>query len=313
MVNQLYESNERQYLVDSVGNTTAFEEPGNEVMEPTAPLYSESKCAAQETMTNQMPDMNRLKKKSTKKTVPFWSEDPNVLLNKEYITELFPIDNMSFTQKLNAITRLVIIMTILSFLYSKSTRILGIGALSVLAIFLLYFAYERTKKEGMNHGSLGNNSPVSSVPMSPNDAKNLDIQEASLSPKEFSQTFDKPSLNNPLSNVLVTDYGMNVHKKPAPPSFTQKGSNTILENAKKMVIEQNPGQPDIADKLFGDLGNEMLFEQSLQPFYSNASTTIPNDQCAFANFCYGNMISAKEGNMLALSQNNTGRTIEGSR
>lgn len=286
MDNQVYE---RQYLVDNVDD-------------------SEKDCKCSGEHEEPMPELKKLKKKTSKKTVPFWSEDPNVLLNKEYITELFPTDNMSFTQKLNAITRLVIIMSILSFLYSKTTRILGIGALSVLAIFLLYFAYERTKKEGM---SLASQDTVSSVTLE--DSSDLDVRESSLTPKEFSETFDKPSLKNPLSNVLVTDYGMNVHKKPAPPSFTQKGSNTILENAKKMVVEQNPGQPDIADKLFGDLGNEMMFEQSLQPFYSNASTTVPNDQGAFAQFCYGNMISAKEGNMLALSQNNTGRTIEGSR
>jgi hypothetical protein len=133
-----------------------------------------------------------------------------------------------------------------------------------------------------------------------------------MTSKEFSQTFDTPTPDNPLSNVLVPDYGYNVDKKPAPPSFTQKGSNTILENAKKMVVEQNPGQPDIADKLFGDLGDEMVFEQSLQPFYSNANTSIPNDQGAFAQFCYGGMISAKEGNMLALGRNNP-RTIDGHR
>jgi hypothetical protein len=286
MDNQVYE---RQYLVENVDD-------------------SEKDCKCSGEHEEPMPELKKLKKKTSKKTVPFWSEDPNVLLNKEYITELFPTDNMSFTQKLNAITRLVIIMSILSFLYSKTTRILGIGALSVLAIFLLYFAYERTKKEGM---SLASQDTVSSVTLE--DSSDLDVRESSLTPKEFSETFDKSSYKNPLSNVLVTDYGMNVHKKPAPPSFTQKGSNTILENAKKMVVEQNPGQPDIADKLFGDLGNEMMFEQSLQPFYSNASTTVPNDQGAFAQFCYGNMISAKEGNMLALSQNNTGRTIEGSR
>ncbi len=286
MDNQVYE---RQYLVENVDD-------------------SEKDCKCSGEHEEPMPELKKLKKKTSKKTVPFWSEDPNVLLNKEYITELFPTDNMSFTQKLNAITRLVIIMSVLSFLYSKTTRILGIGALSVLAIFLLYFAYERTKKEGM---SLASQDTVSSVTLE--DSSDLDVRESSLTPKEFSETFDKSSYKNPLSNVLVTDYGMNVHKKPAPPSFTQKGSNTILENAKKMVVEQNPGQPDIADKLFGDLGNEMMFEQSLQPFYSNASTTVPNDQGAFAQFCYGNMISAKEGNMLALSQNNTGRTIEGSR
>lgn len=294
-----------------------FQQPDNAIMETEAPIYNQSSCDAQaqqplEGMANLMPDINRLKKKSKKKTIPFWSEDPNILLNKDHITELFPTENMSFTQKLNAITRLVIIMTILSFLYSKSMRIVGIGALSILAIFLLYFAYEKTKKEGLAVGQAGFKIPDPSLasmgPMEPNPLTG----ELNMTSKEFSQTFDTPTPDNPLSNVLVPDYGYNVDKKPAPPSFTQKGSNTILENAKKMVVEQNPGQPDIADKLFGDLGDEMVFEQSLQPFYSNANTSIPNDQGAFAQFCYGGMISAKEGNMLALGRNNP-RTIDGHR
>ena len=70
-----------------------------------------------------------------------------------------------------------------------------------------------------------------------------------------------------------------------------------------MVIEQNPGQPDIADKLFTDLGEQFVFEQSLQPFYSNSATTIPNDQAGFADFCYGSMVSCKEGNLFACARN----------
>jgi hypothetical protein len=70
-----------------------------------------------------------------------------------------------------------------------------------------------------------------------------------------------------------------------------------------MVIEANPGQPTIADKLFQDLGNEFVFEQSMRPFHSNPATTIPNDQGAFADFCYGSMVSCKEGNLFACARN----------
>ena len=39
-------------------------------------------------------------------------------------------------------------------------------------------------------------------------------------------------------------------------------------------------------------------------FYTTPNTTIPNDQNAFANYCYGDMISCKEGNPTACERNN---------
>ena len=35
-----------------------------------------------------------------------------------------------------------------------------------------------------------------------------------------------------------------------------------------MVQEANPDHPDIADKLFNDMGSNFEFEQSLRPFHS---------------------------------------------
>jgi hypothetical protein len=81
----------------------------------------------------------------------------------------------------------------------------------------------------------------------------------------------------------------------------------ILKQAKKMVQDANPGQPDIAKKLFTDLADEFEFEQSMRPFHSTANTMIPNDQGAFAEFCYGNMVSCKEGNMFACARNDMSR------
>jgi len=77
----------------------------------------------------------------------------------------------------------------------------------------------------------------------------------------------------------------------------------ILSQAKQFVADANPDHPDIADKLFKDAGSELMFEQSLRPFNSNPSTTIPNDQAGFAEFCYGSMVSCKEGNKFACARN----------
>ena len=49
----------------------------------------------------------------------FWLENPNVLLNKNYITEIWPQDNFDLDRKLNSITRLILILAILGFLFTK--------------------------------------------------------------------------------------------------------------------------------------------------------------------------------------------------
>lgn len=117
--------------------------------------------------------------------------------------------------------------------------------------------------------------------------------------------FQKPSPSNPLGNVLVTDYIYNPNRKPAPPAYNESVAADIVVQAKEMVKNANPGNADLADKLFKDLGDQYMFEQSLQPFYSTASTTIPNDQASFSEFCYGSMISCKEGNAFACAKQNS--------
>lgn len=248
-------------------------------------------------------DLSRLKKKKSKKQkIPFWAEDPNILLQQPYILEFFPVASMTFNQKLNAITRTVLVMTLITFALNKNTRILGISAFTLLAIFLLYYATNQQKKD---EGFLGAGyfTPDQNVPTIGPQTRRKNADEV---PKrgDFADTFQKPDAENPLANVLLTDYDYNPHKKPAPPSYTEMGHKKILEEAKKMVVEANPGQPKIADKLFGDLGDEIDFEQSMRPFYSTANTTIPNDQKGFAEFCYGDMVSCKEGNMFACARDN---------
>ena len=115
--------------------------------------------------------------------------------------------------------------------------------------------------------------------------------------------FEPPDSSNPFGNALVTDYEYNPNKKPAPPAFNESVSEKILDKAKTLVKELNPDQPDISDKLFKDLGEQYVFEQSLRQFTSNPSTTIVNDQTGFADFCYGSMTSCKEGNLFSCARN----------
>ena len=42
----------------------------------------------------------------------FWGNNPAILLNKNEILELFPTSSMNYNQKLNSITRLIILLTL---------------------------------------------------------------------------------------------------------------------------------------------------------------------------------------------------------
>lgn len=219
--------------------------------------------------------------------IPFWSENPNVLFHKEHILEFFPTEDMNLSQKLNALSRLVFILTMISFAYSQNIYVLVVGVISFVFIYLM-FAYKQKTNEPFD----GLSEPVADL---------LDIPDKAV------DVFEKSTPSNPFSNVLVSDYLYNPKRKPAPPAYNETVSNDILENAKQMVLNNNPGNEDLAGKLFKDLGDAYLFEQSLQPFYSTAATTIPNDQEAFSQFCYGSMISCKEGNPFACAKNNAGK------
>ena len=217
--------------------------------------------------------------------VAFWASDPNILFRPEYLTEVFPAADMSLSRKMNAITRMVIYITLLLFIYTRNIRTIIVSALTIGAIFLAY----RQKSGQSTMEKFGSKVVRDSLA-----EQNLSIPE---------EVFDQPTPENPFSNVMMNDYDYNVNKKPAPPTYNKSVSESILSQAKQLVRDSNPGNTEIAEKLFTDLGEQYNFERSLQPFYSMPSTTIPNDQKGFAEFCYGSMISCKEGNQFACARN----------
>lgn len=239
------------------------------------------------------PSKMNQKIKRVRRQIPFWGENPNVLLQQPYLFEFFPSDSMTYEQKLNAITRTVLGVAFVSFIMTKSVRTLLFTVVTLGAIYMLYH-YHRQEKDKMEKKRLSEG--FSSAPV----AEDLFKKHNMPVPKGI---FTEPDSSNPFGNVLVTDYDYNPEKRPAPPAFNKNVEKDILKQAKQAVMDANPDQPDIADKLFKDAGSELMFEQSLRPFNSNPSTTIPNDQAGFAEFCYGSMISCKEGNQFACARN----------
>ena len=75
----------------------------------------------------------------------FWIHDPSILLDKNYIKQIWPTKDMKGQDKLNATSRLIILLTILGYLLTFKFRIIVIGAITLAAIIVLY--YSRNNKE----------------------------------------------------------------------------------------------------------------------------------------------------------------------
>ena len=229
-------------------------------------------------------------------SIDFWVNNPNVLFQKEYIFEFYPTEKMSHNQKLNTITRVIILLSIILFLITRNIWVLLVSAITIFSIYL-YYKKDFTEKEKRILEE-GYDNPTQVY---------LKNNGKPIPPK--TNLFQIPDTKNPFSNILIPDYEYNPEKKPAPPCSNEIVNTVILEQAKNLVKEQNQGQPDITEKLFKNLNEELNFEQSLRPFHSTTNTTIPNDQAGFIDFCYGNSISCKEGNLFACARNTSHYTL----
>jgi hypothetical protein len=225
-------------------------------------------------------------------TIPFWANEPTILFNKNYILELWPTPNMCYERKLNAITRIIFLITILGFIITGSYKMIITGFITIVVIFGLYKMRKQKltntiMKEGFNSNTLNNGSLSS--PMDNSQIKINSDNLTSFVKSEF-QTGDK---RNPFSNVLLTDIMDNPERKAAPPSFNTDIDESITKNIKKTVQLLNPGINNTNKQLYGDLWENFELDQSNRSFFSTANTRIANDQTAYAQFLYGNMPSGK--------------------
>ncbi len=199
---------------------------------------------------------------------PFWLEKPSILVEPDLMKNLWPKESMTTNEKLNAITRLVILLTLLGFIMTKTLRIVITGIVTIIAIVILR-KVAIAKKTDLEKKS-------STVEAFRSDK----IYEEN--PEKFAEITSK----NPLSNNLIGDNLKT--KKPAPPSSNESVEKNI--NTKTATfIQSSLKDKKLKDKLFCDLGDNFTFNQSMRTWYS-----IPNDQDEFAKFCYGNMLSCKD-------------------
>jgi hypothetical protein len=211
-------------------------------------------------------------------TEKFWIYDISQLFNSKRIMELWPYRYNTVERQYNAITRLIIYLTILGYFITQSFSMI-VSSIIVILVFIILYHVQSKNKEGFNNKEEINVS----------DFKNI-----------MKDNYTFPTKKNPLMNVMMDDYKYNNKRKPAAPSYNE----SILRN-----INSTAQEPELLNqltdhqKLYRDLGDNLTFEHTMRNFHTMPNTKIPNDQRKFADFCYGNMASCKDGDDVQCSKN----------
>jgi len=226
-------------------------------------------------------------------TTPFWSNDPSILFNKDNILQLWPLQQMTFEAKMNSISRLVILLSILGFLFTRNFNLIIIGIITLAIIFTIYKFRKQSivsslvKKEGFSvNPSI--TDPSFAPSLTPTTTNPVTLE--TVLRKDFHPTTKK----NPFGNVLLTDIMDTPNRPAAAPSFNPDVYDEIDSAVKKQTQMLNPGIINTNKQLYGDLYDNYVQDNSMMQFYSTANTRVCNDQGAYSQYLYGAMYSGKE-------------------
>lgn len=224
---------------------------------------------------------------------PFWLNNPTILLDGDSVTQVWPTPDMNVNQKMNAITRLVLLLSVLGYLVTENSRIIITCLATLVAIIILQY----TQKESVSKKEL-------------REAVKEGFETLNAG-QLAAINYTRPSDTNPLMNVLLPEIHDNPSRPAAEPAFNPIVEKNINKKTQQFVVNQFDNKQGIDQRLFKDLGDQFEFDKSMHQWYATPSTTIPNDQKSFAEFCYGDMKSCKEGDSLACTQQMPPRRIDG--
>ena len=226
------------------------------------------------TLKKEQPDA---KKDGFSNNTSLWIDDPGVFFNKNTLFELWPNENMTRTQKINAISRLVIYMTFIGVFLFRSVKILITGIVTLGVLVVVYYVLIKKNndfaKQKMKEG----------------------FSDESMYQK-VKHNFTSPNTPNPAMNILLPEIYDNPQRLVAAPLYNKAVEKEFNESVQN-IVKKNFNDDKIDEKLFKETGDKFEFEQSMRQFYTTANTMVPNSQKDFAQFCYGNMASCKDGDV----------------
>lgn len=167
-----------------------------------------------------------------------WFDKPMVLFQKDKIFKFWPKQDESFEERINSSSRFIIYAVCGLYLIKRDRRILILGVVALLGLYFLY------------------NAPMNKY-------------KVTTSPQV---ECTKPTEDNPMANVLLTDYTTNPQRPQA--------CSTVKDTFMEMQMGVGNGRSR------APLPQQQRYAQARQ-FITAPVSQIPNDQTSFAEFCYG--------------------------
>ena len=203
----------------------------------------------------------------------FWSNQPEILYQSNRLIEFFPSKEQTTEERLNAIMRFSVYVSLLLVIYHRDARYLSIA---VGCGILTFFIYKNSPL-----------APNTTVVKHDSSYRNTNENATAHVPVEQFQEGEcyEPTPDNPFMNATMGDY-MNIK------------DNRIVDRPPAC----DPNDPTIKKKM-DDLFNESLYKDttdlfgkmnSQRQFFTMPYTTIPNRQDDFAKWLYASPPTCKE-------------------
>lgn len=210
----------------------------------------------------------------------FWTNDPSILFNKDRLIEFFPTKDQTVCEMLNSISRCIIYSGIILTLYVQELK--PIIYTIIILSFIIFVEKNRNKtretfsntKRQNQFGFMGPEF-LNGFPNDPEDRYSIDAS---------GNQCIRPTVNNPFGNVLMSDYYTNPNRPAACDLFGDIDQHGTMDQAEEKF----------GNNLFRDVDDVFGRTNSQRQFYTNPSTTIPNDQSTFARWLYGDARSCKD-------------------
>ncbi len=183
----------------------------------------------------------------------FWGEDAGILLNANRLREFFPTRDQSVAERMNALTRLTIYISVAVALYQNKTNALQIGGILIGLIFFMWNTQTVTRTE--------NFTTVRPVP-----PRLLNDESASgIGGGMLERDCVRPTKENPYMNRLLYD------SADRPPACRGPGMQEMASN----LLDQ---------QLFNDVDDLYSRNANQRLFRTMPSTTRVPEREAFASW-----------------------------
>lgn len=191
---------------------------------------------------------------------PIFFKNYDVLFNDQRYLEFWPGAHLTMTEKMNAIVRLSIYISVLLSVITQKYTYVYIAIFTILVVYFLY-TNEQTKEHFEFIRNIGSGCGQNSVEQPPAD-------------------YTVPTNDNPFMNInLITDD----RNKPLPAPATEEIKNEIEEKFNHSLYRDT-------DSLYNTANSQ-------REFYTVANNKIPNDQTTFAKWLYKVDSTCKENNL----------------